>query len=972
MEFTGCKNFTLKIKERLADIGSDAYVLEHDKTGARVVLIDNDDDNKAFIIGFKTIPSDSTGVPHILEHSVLCGSKKYPVKDAMTEVSKGSLNTYMNAYTYPDKTLYPIASCNDKDFQNLMSVYLDAVFCPQVYEREEIFKQEGWHYEMFEPDGDITINGVVYNEMKGVYSSPEDCCGSYAYMSLFPDTQYGVESGGDPKNIPDLKYEDFLNFHKKLYHPSNCRIYLYGNMDFSEKLEYIDREYLSKYEKLSNLDEIKIQKPFCEPKYITKEYSVNDDEDLKDSTFLTYNVVCSDFSEVDIEAAMSVINYALCSVPGAALEKNLLDAGIGKNIYSSFMNDIGQMVFSITAQDANPEDEERFVQIVEDTMKDIIENGFDKTTLEAAITSQEFSYREADYGFFPKGLVYGMYAFDQWNYCDEDFFTSLKQNEIYKDLRKKINEGYFEEILKERVLCNPHKTILKMVPKKGLLQKEDDELKAKLSLYKASLSKEEIAKLIEDTKALKKYQKEPDSDEALATIPTLSIDDINANARKTPYSKETHEDVTVVKCNGFTNGIAYVDLSFSTKTLPQEYFKYLSVLKLILGLVDTQSYEYSRLVNEIAIKSGGLAINTPIYRDIYDTDKYSSAVDVKFKAFYSQIKDAFELCREIIYTSKIDDKKRLKQILAETKTKTYGFVISNGHSVTLQRALSYVSKSGALGEELSGMDQYRIVEKLDSSFDELIDEYIEGMKKVIECVFTKENLTLSVMLEDRANDEFFDAFSEFLKNCKSKKQNYEIYNKELVKRQEAIVCPSQVQYVCVAGNFQKRGLPFTGSIHALREILSSDYLWTAVRLQGGAYGAMCSFSRNGDSFMVSYRDPKLLETLEAYKNAVKYLEEFPEDETLVERFVISAIGLLDTPYTPSQVAARAFALYMGGISDEVIQKERDELLATKPQTIRDLAKYVQAIIDDNCLCVVGGEEMLRNEGKDVYKEFVTL
>ncbi|MBR4993482.1 MAG: insulinase family protein, partial [Lachnospiraceae bacterium] len=443
-EFKGCKNYTLVSKEKLEDVSAVAYTLVHDKTGARVACIQNEDDNKCFMIGFKTPQSDSTGVPHILEHSVLCGSQKYPVKDAMTEAGKGSLNTFMNAFTYPDKTVYPIASCNDKDFQNLMGVYLDAVFAPRVLSEPKIFMQEGWHYEMEDIDSPLTYNGVVYNEMKGEYSSPENALNSYTLFSLFPDTQYGVESGGDPDVIPELTYENFCKFYKRLYHPSNARIFLCGDMDFEEKLTFIDREYLSRYEKINPNSEIKMQAPFKERKHVEKEYSISDEADHKNAAYLSYNVVCSDFDDIKTTEAMNAINYALCSVPGAKMKVRLIDAGIGKDIFSEMTNDTCQKVFSIIAKGANPEDEERFVEIVESTIKEIIEEGFDKKTLEAAITRSEFSYREGDYGYYPKSVAYGTMVFERWLYTDNDIFSNLKQSSIFKELREGINNGLFE------------------------------------------------------------------------------------------------------------------------------------------------------------------------------------------------------------------------------------------------------------------------------------------------------------------------------------------------------------------------------------------------------------------------------------------------------------------------------------------------------------------------------------------------
>ncbi len=970
-EFKGCKNYTLIKTETLSDVGSTAYVLKHDKTGAGICLLANDDENKSFMIGFRTIPTDSTGVPHILEHSVLCGSERYPVKDAMTEVGKGSLNTFMNAFTYPDRTLYPVASCNDKDFSNLMKVYLDAVFKPMVYTNKKTFLQEGWHYELENEEGEITYNGVVYNEMKGAYSSPEDACGSYCYMSLFPDTQYGVESGGDPKCIPDLTYENFLEFHKRLYHPSNCRVFLYGDMDFEEKLKYIDEEYLSKYEPIDPKTEIKLQAPFDAPKYITKEYSLAEGDKEKDSTFLTYNVVCANYDEIEIQEAMDVINYALCSVPGAKLKERLIDAGIGKDVFSSINSELGQPTFSIVAQNANAEDEEEFVRIIEDAMREIIDEGFDRKTLEASITSQEFSYREADYGFYPRGIVYGMFVFDAWNYTDEDIFPALKQNKLFENLREHLNDDFFEQVLRERVLENPHKTILKMVPVKGLQKKEDKELADKLKAYKDSLSKDEIKQLIEDTKALKAYQEENDSEEALATIPTLSISDIKKDIEKIQYKETVHEGIPFAETELFTNGIAYAIMNFSLKTLPEEYYPYLSIAKMLLGQASTKSYKYGELANEIAINTGSLSTNISVVKRV-DTFETEALLEVRTKALYTKIPEALKLAKEIILTTVFEDKKRMRDILEEARTRISGYFLQAGHAVVVGRMNAYYSDAGALTDVFSGLSQFRLLEDLVDNFDEKADDFILKMKEAMEYIVTRENLKVAITAESHGIDAFAEAFSDFVKDIPSKQSDIKQYPNYAEKKQEAFTSASQVQYVGMGGNFIKKGLKYVGNLPVLRNILANDYLWTSVRLQGGAYGAMCGFNRYGDSFMVSYRDPNVAKTFEAYKGAIDYIAGFPDDEALCERFVISAIGDVDTPLTPSIKSQKAYNMYMSGLTNETLEKEREELLSTNPQTIRELAKYLEAVInEDSAVCCVGGEEAI-NKDSNLFKAIIPL
>ncbi len=962
-EFKGCKNYTLLATESLDDISTTAYTLEHVKTGARVVLLANDDENKGFIIGFKTPQDDSTGVPHILEHSVLCGSDKYPVKDAMTQVDKGSLNTFLNAFTYPDRTLYPVASCNNKDFQNLMEVYLDAVFFPRVLKEPKVFMQEGWHYEMEKTDSPITINGVVYNEMKGVYSSPESTLSSYILFSLFPDTQYGVESGGDPDVIPKLTYEDFCAFHKRLYHPSNARIFLYGDMDFEEKLTYIDKEYLSKFEKINPDSEIKMQKAFSEPIRIEKEYSVSDSESTKDATFLSYNVVCSEFNDVKTTEAMNAINYALCSVPGAKLKERLIDAGIGKDVYSEMTNDTCQKVFSIIAQDANPEDEEKFVEIIESTIKEIIEEGFDKKALEAAITSSEFSYREADFGYYPKGIAYGTLTFEKWLYTDEDIFTNLKQNRIFEELRSGIEEGLFEKVLKEKVLENTHKTILVMRPKKGLSKKKDEKLASKLAKYKASLSKEEIKALVKNTKELKLYQEEPDSEEALATIPTLSIKDINTKINKCEYKVEEVLGVKEIYSELKTNGIVYFNLAFCADKLPKRLIPALGILKTLLGYLNTKSYTYGELVNESNIKAGSMTNVTSIYKNKSNTDEYTYNFEFRCKTLDKFVPDCFDLLREVMFTSKFDDKKRIRENLEQTKVHIQGYMIQSGHSVASAKGISCVSDTGALQDMLSGMGQYRYIEEILENFDNRIEGLVKDMKEVLDILLTKDNLEINIGAEKKGKKIFDSEVTIFLSELKTSDKLLKKEHVKAYKETEAFTSSSQVQYFAMCGNFIKAaGLPYKGSLQVLRTILGNDYLWTKVRLQGGAYGCMCGFNSSGDVSFVSYRDPNLKKTLNVFKKTANYIENYKGTPEEIERYIISTIGAYDSPLTPAMKTSRAYNFYKSGITNDDKQKERDEILSTTSDEIRSLSEYIKAVSKQKIYSCVGGEEMLSKEG----------
>ena len=455
-------------KREISDIGSMSYLLRHKKTGARIALLSNDDENKVFYIGFRTPPADSTGVPHIIEHTVLCGSKDFPVKDPFVELVKGSLNTFLNAMTYSDKTLYPVASCNDKDFQNLMHVYLDAVFYPNIYKEEKIFRQEGWHYEMEDADAPLTINGVVYNEMKGAFSAPDEINDREVVNSLFPDTAYGVESGGDPDVIPTLTYEQFLAFHEKYYHPSNSYIYLYGNMDMAEKLAWIDEMYLSRFDSLTIDSALTLQKPFERPVVVKKEYPVMEGEALENNTYLSYNMVVGTSLDKELYFAMQILEYAICSASAAPIKLALIHKNIGTEVYSVYDNGIYQPYFSIVAKNANDEQKDAFVETIEDELKRLVREGIDKKSLLAGLNYYEFRYREADFGSYPKGLMYGLQMLDSWLYNDNMPFDMIEAIDLFQTLKERINTDYYEKLIDRYLIHNQHKSVLVLSPKEGL------------------------------------------------------------------------------------------------------------------------------------------------------------------------------------------------------------------------------------------------------------------------------------------------------------------------------------------------------------------------------------------------------------------------------------------------------------------------------------------------------------------------
>ncbi|NLL76407.1 MAG: insulinase family protein [Clostridiales bacterium] len=965
------KQYEIVEAREAEDLNSSGILLRHRKTGARITLLSNEDDNKVFYIGFRTPPADSTGVAHIIEHTVLCGSKNFPVKDPFIELVKGSLNTFLNAMTYPDKTVYPVASCNDKDFQNLMHVYLDAVFYPNIYREEKIFKQEGWHYELESVEDELALNGVVYNEMKGAFSSPDDVLDREVLNSLFPDTPYGTESGGDPDVIPALTYDDFLDFHRRYYHPSNSYIYLYGDMDMAEKLRFLDEEYLSHFDALHIDSEIKRQAAFDEPKEIYKEYSIMEGESEEDNTYLAYNTVIGDNLDRKLYIAFQVLDYALCSAPGAPLKQALTDKGIGKEIYSTYDNGIMQPYFSVVAKNTNISRKEEFVQTIEDVLVEQAKKGIDKKALAAGLNYFEFKYRESDFGSYPKGLILGLQVLDSWLYDDEKPLIHVEANDTFAALKKEVESGYYEELIKKYILGNTHKTVVVLSPLKGLTSKKEAQLQKELQEYKETLSQEALEKIVRETEELKRYQEEASSKEDLEKIPLLTRSDIKKEAEDYVNEERYADDTLILFHNIFTNGIGYLRFVFDIGSIPEDLFPYIGVLKQVLGMVDTENYSYGDLYHETNIKTGGIDMVVNTYSNALDLEEYKVKFEIKVKVLYENLEEAFKLVKEIALHSQFDDTKRLYEIIAEVQSRMQATMTSSGHSLAAVRALSYISGTAAVSEQISGIPQYRLLEELDTKFEEKKDALVEKLKQLTLYIFRPENLMVDYTATEKEYPGLEDMVREFKKDLYTAPVEKKQFRPHLTKKNEGYLTSAQIQFVCRAGNFIHKGLPYTGALKVLKVMMGFDYLWNRVRVKGGAYGCMCNFGRSGDSYFVSYRDPNLEKTIEIYEKAADYISTFEADERTITQFIIGAISDLDVPMTPATKGAYSLGGYLTNLSYDKVQRERDELLSTTAETIRGLADYVRAFMREDCLCVVGNEEKIK-ENKNMFMHIEPL
>lgn len=968
--------YEVVLTEDLPDLKSKGYLLKHKKSGARVLLMENDDENKVFTIGFRTPPSDSTGVPHIMEHSVLCGSRDFPVKDPFVELVKGSLNTFLNAMTYPDKTVYPVASCNDKDFQNLMHVYMDAVFYPNIYQHDEIFRQEGWSYKLDEPDGKLEYNGVVYNEMKGAFSSPEGVLDRVILNSLFPDTSYAYESGGDPEEIPNLTYEQFLDFHRKYYHPSNSYIYLYGDMDMEEKLKWLDENYLCEFDAAEVDSEICFQKPFDKMIEVEKTYSISSEETEEENTYLSYNKVIATSLDEKLYQAFQILDYALLSAPGAPLKKALMDAGIGKDIMGSYDNGIYQPIFSIIAKNTEPQQKEQFVQVIEDTLRKIVEDGIDRKALEAGINYYEFRFREADFGNYPKGLMYGLDLFDSWLYDEKKPFIHMQAIPTFAFLKEQIGTRYFEDLIQKWILDNPHGSMVIVKPERGRTARMDRELDEKLQTYKAGLSPDEVEKLARDTAELIVYQESEDAREDMEKIPVLGREDISREIAPICNEERVCGGIPMVYHNVETNGIGYVTLLFELSGVPEEKLPYVGMLQAVLGIIDTTHYEYGELFNEINVHTGGIGTSLELYPDVTKVKEkeFRATFEMKGKALYPKMDVLFKMMREILTESKLEDEKRLKEILSMLKSRLQMSFLSSGHTTAALRALSYSSPLSKFKDDTDGIGYYEAVKEIEEHFEEKKEELIANLKELAARIFRADNLMISYTAAPEGLDAVEKEMETFKNGLFERTDGDEQENRcilHCVKRNEGFKTSSKVQYVARTGNFIDGGAAYSGALHILKVILSYDYLWQNIRVKGGAYGCMCNFNRIGEGYLISYRDPNLEKTIDVYEKVTEYLRNFEADDRDMNKYIIGTISNIDRPMNPSAKGTRSMNLYMNHVTEEMIRKEREEILNAGQEEIRALADVVAAMLAADQLCVIGSEEKIE-EQKALFGEVRTL
>lgn len=959
--------FRLDRIERIDEINGTAYEMKHEKSGARLIYIDSPDSNKVFNIAFRTTPHNSTGVAHIMEHSVLCGSRKFPLKEPFVELVKGSLNTFLNAMTYPDKTMYPVASKNDKDFHNLMDVYLDAVFYPRVREDAEIVMQEGWHYELEHADDELTYKGVVFNEMKGVYSSPDSVLERQMMRELFPDTTYGVDSGGDPDHITDLTYEEFQEFYRVHYHPSNSYIFLYGDMNIEEQLAFLNDEYLSHFDAIEIHTEVALQAPFTEGKVVSYPYSVGSEEPTDNRTLHSFAYVLPDVTP-EYSLAFEVLTHALLTSPAAPLKQSLVKAGIGSDISGYYLDSIRQPMWTVQATGSNLDKQADLQRIVESTLQELCDKGLDKELLEASLNSIEFALRESDFGGRPIGLAYIIRMMDNWLY-DNDPLELLHYEDALANIRKGLAGTYFEDLIRHSILNNNHKVLVSIYPERGLQERKDAEVKEHLATVKANMTSEEIEAIVEQTKRLKIRQETPDSDEALASIPLLELSDLNPNIEAVERRESKIGNTTVHFVPTFTKGINYVGLYFKLNCLTEEELFYADILSDILGRIDTSERGYEALAKDINMNLGGLSSDITAISKDGKRDEFTPLMIVRAKALHSKLPDLCRLINEVVQKADYSDDQRLTELVQESKAIWDNEAFRRGNSIVSQRVMAQVSAVGKFRDN-GNLGYYQKISELASN-PAALPLLPEKLAEVARKIFRANNVDIMFVGEEGELEAFENLMKPFVETWDTTELSNDVLQITRLSGNDGIVTAGKVQYVAQGGNFIDHGFKHVGPMSVLETILRYEYLWIRIRVQGGAYGAFANFYDDGNMIFCSYRDPNLLETLNVYKELPQYLRDFTLTDREMRKYIIGTMSSLDLPMTPALRGPRAMGMYFSGAKLEDKVEFRKQVIACKPEDIVALADVVEPVLNDNHICTMGNEQKIKDAG-NVFDNIVSL
>jgi Zn-dependent M16 (insulinase) family peptidase len=954
---TPIHGFELLTEQEIPELNTTARLWRHLRTGAELLSLENDDENKVFGVTFRTPPPDSTGLPHIMEHAVLCGSRKYPVKEPFIELAKGSLKTFLNAFTFPDKTCYPVASQNVKDFYNLIDVYLDAVFYPLI--PPHTLQQEGWHYELEDPADPLTFKGVVFNEMKGAYSSPDNLLGRYSQQSLFPDHPYGLDSGGDPREIPNLTYEQFKSFHQTFYHPSNARIFFYGDDDPRERLRLID-EFIAEFEPLGVLSAIPSQPRFAGPQRFTYPYDAGQETDGDKKAMLTTNWMLDESRDPVTSLGLVMLSHILIGTPASPLRKALIDSGLGEDLTSGGLDsDLRQMIFSTGLKGIALEDAEKVETLVLETLNTLVEEGIDPDMVEAAINTIEFRLRENNTGYFPRGLSLMLRALTTWLY-DGDPLAPLAFEAPLAAIKGHLEAGepYFEELIRHYLVENPHRTTVLLKPDPELRQRQEAAETERLSQARAAMDEEQLQSVIENTRHLKLLQETPDPPEALATIPTLTLEDLDKENKLIPLAVLQENGTEVLFHDLFTNGIVYLDAGFNLGVLPQEMLPYVPLFGQALVKIGTEEEDFVKLSQRIGRKTGGIAPAT-FTSAIQDSQEITTWLFMRGKATVPQAEDLLAILQDVLLTVKLDNQERFRQMVLEAKAREEAALVPGGHRIVNTRLRARFDQAGWAAEQMDGISYLFFLRRLAADIEENWPAVLEKLEQVRHTLLNRDNMLINVTLDAADWDGFRPQLASFLGALPSSPVAQVQWSPDHNLAFEGLTIPAQVNYVGKGVNLYELGYRLHGSVSVISNYLRTTWLWERVRVQGGAYGAFFLFDHHsGVLTYLSYRDPNLLGTLDNYDGTSRFLHQLDLSPEELTKSIIGAIGQMDAYQLPDAKGYTSMVRYLIGDTDAKRQRRREEVLSTTPADFKAFAEVLKEANQEGQVVVLGSQEAI--------------
>jgi Zn-dependent M16 (insulinase) family peptidase len=952
------KNFDLVQDRQIEEIASRGRLFRHKATGAELLSIENTDEHKVFGITFRTPPADSTGVAHILEHSVLCGSRKYPLKEPFVEMIKGSLRTYLNALTYPDKTSYPAASLNTQDFYNLIDVYLDAVFYPRL--SREIFQQEGWHYELDTPDQPLHYKGVVFNEMKGAYGSPDRLLSEYSRQSLFPNTPYGVASGGNPVDIPNLTYEQFRAFHQQYYHPSNARIFFYGDDDPEERLRIV-QTYLQEFAPQAINSIVPIQQPFATPKRLVQAYPVDPRSRGEKRGMMTINWLlpgCA--SDAVLSLSYQMLGYILVGMLASPLRKALIESGLGDDLVGAGMaTGLRQIYFSTGLKGIAIEDEPAIEAVIFDCLQQLVNDGIDPETTKAAVNTFEFYMRENNTGSSPRGLTLMMRALMTWLH-DGDPIVPLAFEAPLAKLKTHLTNGerYFEGLIDHYLLKNTHRTTLLLQPDTDLAHQQAAEERTRLDAVRATMSDADIQQIVETTRHIKLMQETPDPPEALATIPMLQLSDLDTQNKLIPLAVDEEAGTPILYHDLPTTGIVYLDIGFDLHKLPQELVPYAILFGRLVREMGTEHEDYTRLSQRIGSTTGGIRAQ-PVSMAIRDYPVSTSWLFLRTKVTVSRLDDLLHILEDMLLSLRLDNQERFRQIVLEAKARKESSLIPGGSGFVNMRLRSCFNESDWVNETIGGVSHLFFLRSLVQELEHDWQGVLQKLQQVRQILFSRGAMLFNVTVDGKDWQQVRPKLATFLAQLPAQQVPQVVWQPTYGKGFEGLTAPSQVNFVGKAANLYTAGYERHGSMGVITNYLRTTWLWDRVRVQGGAYGCFCRFGRYSGAFVfVSYRDPNVLDTLRVYDQTAHFLRETSLSQDEVTRSIIGAISHFDTYQFPDAKGFTSMLRYLTGHTDEIRQQKREEILGTTAADFRRFAEMMDYLRDHGIVGVLGSPEAI--------------